>query len=94
MLLVLEPLLVVDVVALVLGVRLVLQRAEDVDVPQPSAHPDVGVPGALVVALLLLTGAGGAVVGAQALGAVLDAGKVVAGVGTEFHAPVNKTALV
>ena len=90
MLLVLEPLLVVDVVALVLGVRLVLQRAEDVDVSQSATHPDVGVPGTLEVALVLLASAGGARVGAEALGAVLDAGKVVPGVGAEFHAPESK----
>ena len=93
-LLVLEPPLVVDVVALVLGVRLVLQRAEDVDVSQPAAHPLGGVPGALEVALVLLAGAGGSRVGAEALGAVLDAGKVVPGVGAEFHAPKSKISCV
>ena len=70
-----------------------LKGAEDVDVPESSTHPLSRVPGALEVALVLLAGAGGPRVGAEALGAVLDAGKVVPGVGAEFHAPESKKPL-
>ena len=94
MLLVLVPLLVVDVVALVSGVRLVLQGAEDVDVAEPAAHPHGAVPGALEAAFVLLAGSGRSRVGAQALTAVLDPGKVVPAVGAEFHTPENKIGLV
>ena len=88
------PLLVVGVLhsvstAPVINSCFVCISVEDVDVAKPATHFDVVVPSTAITALCRITGSLWTRVGANALGAILQACIVIASRGTVSHTPEN-----